>query len=164
VSGTDPRLDVCRWALDDAGTASARLAALAPTQVYGDIAIGIGEEVTIDATGGAVISIESLKMVGGKTEYFDGNVPSCNTSFERTSHFTIVSNPEDQVLINVGKLRNGATVKFGERNRIPLLLAPGRKVNSVGSADSFASLVGALHAKQLKMRGSVQWAEPLPCR
>lgn len=182
TSGTHPRLAECQTALGDAVAASDRLAALPPTQVFGDIKIGINEEFTIDATGGGVIAIKSLNMAGGATAYFDDHVPSCSTSFEKTSHFTIVTNTGDQVLLNIGKLRlgncarltwprdaivnmagKGGTAKIGVLNRIPVLLAPQRNLAVLGAADDFNSTIGATHVRRLTTRGNVRWTSQLPC-
>lgn len=182
TSGTHPLLAECRQAFTDALAASARFAALPPTQVYGDIKVGIGEQVTIDATGGGVIAIKSLRMAGGATEYFDDHVPSCSTAFDVTSHFTVVANPGDQILLNVGKLRlgncaqlvwprdavvnlpgSGGTAKIGVLNRLPVLLAPGRNLSVLGAADDVQSSIGATHVRRLSTRGNVRWTSQLPC-
>jgi hypothetical protein len=193
TSGTHPRLGDCRRAMAAAADASARLAALPPTHVFGNVHIGIGEKVTIDARGGAVIQMDSLRMEGGRQTLFDVDpvVRACDSGFDDAlSRLQILSNEGDQVVINVpsltlgscaqpdmkdgvinvpgsgGSIRVGTQVGYGY-SASPVLLAPGRKVSILGSAIDLPPTFSAIYAKSLKTTGFVlvenQWGDNLPC-
>jgi hypothetical protein len=136
---------------------------------------------TIDATGGGVIQMDSLSMKGGATVYFDEHVPSCSEDVDSVATLEVISNPGDRVVFNVDRLRlgncarltwnddtivnvtgSGAGVKIGVLVRTPIIVAPGRKVDILGAADDVEDTTAAVYARSLKMRGFVD-IEGLPC-
>ena len=182
TSGTSPRVADCQRALAAARDASMRLAALPPTQVYGDVSIGIGEKFTIDARGGAVIQMSSLRMKGSShfiLEDTDPVVKVCDSgSPDAVATLEVLSNEGDQVLINVPTLALGTCAQPDLKNAVinvpgpggsisigtqvnyaysssPVLLAPERKVKMHGSPSDVPPVFGALYVKSLKTSGNV---------
>jgi hypothetical protein len=91
VSGTNPRVATCTAALSAARSASATLAALPVTRALGNINVAAGSEYHIDATGGAVINIDSLTLLGGSPVGYVGGA------------LFIHAGREDIVVVNVLK-------------------------------------------------------------
>jgi len=111
TSGTNPRVADCEHAMDTIRDASARLAALTPTQVFGDVSIGLGEKMTIDARGGAVIRMDSLRMASSPQKIYDYDpvVRFCESGDEsQIAHLEVLMNDGDQVVINVPTLALGS--------------------------------------------------------
>lgn len=185
TSGTSPRLVECQAAIADALTASAALAARPPTHVFGKVVIKKAEVFTIDATGGAVINMESLTMSSAREIPYEGPIKDCIYSMDEASTLEIISDPGDQVVINVGRLRlgdcahlymrpalfnvpgPGTPVKIG--NQVgqfseyanPIILAPQRKVDILGSRLDFPPVLNGVWAQSLKASGYVFLGAPL---
>jgi len=107
TSGTNPRLADCETAVADMVAASAQIAAMTPILTLGDVEIGRGEFVSIDATGGGVVSMDSLVMKGSREAPVDGGIKDCYSSFDEAASLLLISGPTDQVVLNVGKLQIG---------------------------------------------------------
>jgi len=149
ASGNDPRVATCAAALAAASVASARFAALPPTQTLGDITVAFGAEYHIDVHGGGVVNIQSVTLEGGDYQRGYGGF------------LVIDANSSDSVVINVkGKLSvgrlaaiyrpsnlyaalttvinlpgRGPSVAIEKEGSVtPALLAPGRTVRIDGSA------------------------------
>jgi thrombospondin type 3 repeat protein len=73
TSGSNARLDECRGAMAAMQQVSDRLAALPPIQTFGDVRLDIGESMTIDARGGAVIRMDSLRMASSPQKLFSSS-------------------------------------------------------------------------------------------
>ncbi len=193
TTGNHPRLADCRRGLAAARTASARLAALPPTHVFGDVHIGIGERVTIDARGGAVINMDSLRMESARQTLFDVDpvVRWCDSGDERAvATLRVIANEGDPVVINVPDLTLGTCAQPDVMDAVinvsgpgrpirvgtqvgyawsgsPVLLAPERKVSVLGSAIDLPPIFAAMYVRSLKTTGFVliedQWTDNLPC-
>lgn len=175
---------------------------LAPTQsvnvtvnlkVFGNVHIGIGESMTIDARGGAVIQMDSLRMEAARQTLFDVDplVRWCDSgNDDAVAKLTVRSHDGDQVVINVGNVTLGTCAQPDMKDGVinvpgpggpihvgtqvgyaysasPVLLAPERKVSIFGSAIDTPPIFSAIYARSLKTTGFVlienQWGDDLPC-
>jgi len=134
TSGALPQVQACRQAMTDAQAASIAFAALPPTQVMGAVRVGRGEVLTIDARGGAVIRMDSLKLEGapGQCPGYR-NICDCFQGSE-TSRIEFLRNAGDQLVLNVDKLAIGSCARFyidPSGDRVPTvvnLAGPGKRV------------------------------------
>jgi hypothetical protein len=125
MSGTNPRLADCETAVTDMAAASAQIAAMTPILTLGDVRIRRGELVTIDATGGGVVKMESLVMTGSREAPVDGGIKDCYSSYEEAASLVLKSNATDQVVLNVGKLQIGDCARlFRQTNTFQTVLLP----------------------------------------
>jgi hypothetical protein len=188
TSGTHPLLATCASAVGQARTASATLAALPPTQVYGNVVIKPGQSRQIDARGGAVIQMDSLVMKNGKLDRYDGTCFNDEATF---ASLEIDFDDGDQVVLNVGKLflGNCAAIRIGDNvinvtgpgstitigpqvgywfASSPVLLAPERTVKMTGSVTDIPPIFAAIYARDLKASGYFviedQYGDDKPCR
>ena len=172
TTGTNPKLARCTDAMADALAASAYFASLPPTHVYGDVDVGPGDEVVIDAGGGpglAVIDIGTLRVVGGPQDpvshdcgpranlYFDGPenlVVNVRKSLEVGRCGEVSSFDHPQAVINVPG--RGAAVRIGGTAALPVaVLAPERNIKVRKTVESFevSNYLGQLHGRMVKIAG-----------
>ena len=172
TTGTHPKLARCTDAMDDALAASAYFASLPPTHVYGDVDVGPGEEVVIDAGGGpglAVIDIGSLRVRGGPKDPVSGDCgPRANLYFDGPENLVVnvrktlevgrcgqvSSFDHPQAVINVPG--RGAAVRIGGTAALPVaVLAPERNIKVRKTVESFevSNYLGQLHGRMVTMAG-----------
>jgi hypothetical protein len=114
TTGTSPALDACAQAMADIRTGSAALAALPPTQTFGAVRVRTDETVVIDATGGAVIQMDSLTMDDATSRYY-GYEKNCNAIYaagHEPARLEIHAGDGDDVVINVNRLSIGGCTRL----------------------------------------------------
>ena len=149
TTGSHPAVAACVQAMADERRAATRFAALAPTQVLGDVHVGPGQEFTISGGQNEVIQVNSLTVSGGNDDpgcnrysythpagrlymYVDsgvinvtGKVQFGNCSYVETG---------GEVLLNV--IGKGPTIRVGrEVGNTPAILAPDRTLLAAGAQD-----------------------------
>jgi hypothetical protein len=185
TSGTDSRVGICRDAIDAAKAASAAFALLAPTQTLGSVHLRRDEVLSIDARGGAVVRIDSLRSdaTGGR---FAGESRLCDPAFEdghQPPRIHIFADPGDQVVFNVGRLDLGSCTQLemdvesvivnvpgpGSRVRIgygvggdvlhaqlPILAPERRLVMDGGTDDDHETRLAGFWVRKARLNGNTQ--------
>jgi hypothetical protein len=188
TSGTHPLVGRCAQAMSDARSASATLAALAPTRVLGKVRVSSDDTFELDARGGAVIEMESLVLEGVRGQC-PGFPNSCDC-FDSVAALEIRRNPGDQVVINTGALSVGrcALIQLGGSGhsidtiinvpgpgrRIQVgfgadledgasLLAPERSLIVEGAGPDVETALAALWVERARLGGVTIFYPPSPC-
>ena len=176
TSGSHAAVADCRQAMADAQQASDTFAAMPTTQILGDVVVPLGETRTIDATGGAVIQIDSLVLQDAPLHRAYGYPGDCyNVPAQAGLEF--VSNPGDPVIVNVHELTVGNCAYItggygmetiinvpgrGPRVRIgvqadlssgPNVLAPQRSLTTGGGLTDTATYLDRLWVKSAVLSG-----------
>ena len=143
TTGTHPALAGCLQAMADARRASAKLAALPPTQVLGNVHVRPGQFFEIIGGPNEVIQIDSLHLEGGATNLFCNRSSAGELDFEggpmvinvtgrvQFGSCALVDTTGDVVLNVVGK---GPTIRLGKAVAGPPILAPDRTLVVGGGA------------------------------
>jgi len=176
TSGTSPRVAACNRALTASLSASDRLAALPPTQTFGDVFVKPGETLEIPVTSGSVINFNSLVLggrAGGEGCIFEdyASVDLTGGFFEKRD---VVINVFDKLVVSacatldeyidpsyqtaiVNVPGPGKTVFIRSESSVGLpILAPSRTVKVTGRLtflDDTPTTVAPIWAKNVLMNG-----------
>jgi len=176
TSGTHPAVADCTQAIADAERASDTFAAMPATQVLGDVFVRLGEIRTIDATGGAVIQIDSLTLQDAPLHRDYGYPGDCGNAPAQAGLY-IQSNTGDPVIVNVHQLTvgncayiyggfsmetiinvpgRGPRVRMGvqaDMSAGPNVLAPQRSLTTGGGLTDYATYLDRLWVKSAILTG-----------
>jgi hypothetical protein len=158
TTGTHPAVAECVQAQGDSLAASQALAALPPTQTFGRLDIKAFDYFEIDARGGGVINIESLRIEGAKLGHESGGYGSIKwcDSADDYGELYVYTNPGDQVVLNVGELKVGncAYIEYGDSPALINVHGPGRKVQIGIQAGSYGGWPILAPERVVVVRGS----------
>ncbi len=167
TTGTHPRVADCRATVAAAHAASARLAGLTPVHSYGNVTVGPGQQVTLDAHGGHIVDVQSITLLAGTLASFYGgtlvfdNDPGTDIVVNVHGQLSIGQNAEIaftfgglHVLNALGRTPTVTTAKFAYLE--PAILAPSRTVRLTGDyfGDDF-TLIPAVWARTVYMSGMI---------
>jgi hypothetical protein len=145
ISGTRPEVGACAQAAIEATTASAAFAAMSATQALGDVVIRPGESRQISVTDGAVIQMNSLRLIRGP--YVHQDVGGC---IGKQAHLAVFgTGPGQEAVINTNRFELGDCAFIdGDVRLLVNVLGPGRAVRVGISAGDDSPRVAILAPKR----------------